>query len=617
MNRHLLRSILPASALLMLAGCVDDKYDLDNMDNTIGVNINDLVVPVNLESITLHNIMDLDGEGSIVEENYMGKNCYVFKKSGNFDSDEIHISTFTVNPPADQQPTDTKAHIDPMPPVGADVLYHISETKKEITYHVTDIDHKVSTIDNIESNDIRLRLQLVMDKSVFDKADDIILKGLQINFPTGLFSYANAQQSEFTDAKAYIIDQNNQKIEGVAKYDAQNGYVTISKFKCTSNVTTLQIEANKINLDAAPTNGVFDFETTIDVKKGDIEFITDNASTFPTNFDFKVYYGLGAFNISRFTGNIDYDIEGLDFDPVHLDDLPDVFAGDDTRIRIANPQLYVQIDNTCGQYGLRGEVGLKLTSDHARGSITYPLPENINIPSTPYVTDFALSPEGESLQPVAPYDKAAYLDKIQYTDLSNVLYGSEETGYGIPSTINVSFPDPVMKGKAQRFPLRPNSTSQFGVIPPVTGQYLFYAPLALADGSVIVYTGDDSGWADDTLDGLKIKNLTVTANALSDLPVTVTLKAFALDKEGHRMGECPGVTIAPGTEPSPITLSITPTDTEDVISGIDGIYYEATCVQDTQYGSPADVPALSPDMNIKLDNLKIKVNGSFEKDLDD
>lgn len=618
MNRHLLRTILPASALLMLTGCVDDKYDLDNMDNTIGVNVNNLVVPVNLESITLHNIVDLDDEdGSITEEEYMGKSCYVFKKSGKFDSDEIHISTFTVNPPADQDPTETKAHLDPMPSVDADIQFNIDPTLKEISYHVTDIDQKLSSIDNIESEDIRMRMQFVMDKSVFDKAETITIKGLSIQFPQGLYSYANAQESELTNAKAYIIDQNNNKIDGVAKYDAKTGLITIPTLKCTSNITTLQIEANKIDLNAVPQNGFFDYDFIIEVKKGDILCTTDDASLFPSNFDFKIYYSLGSFNISRFTGNIDYDIDGLNFDPVHLDDMPEVFAGDETRIRIANPQLYVKIDNTCGQYGLRGKVGLTLTADHSRGSINYPLPEIINIPATPFVTNFALSPEGETLQPVAPYDKADYLDKIPYTDLANVLYGSENTGYGIPSTINVSFEEPIMKGKARRFPLRPNATSSFGVIPPVTGEYLFYAPLALADGSVIVYKGDDKGWSDDTLDGLKIKNLTVTADALSDLPVTVTLKAYALDKEGNRMGECNGVTVAPGEEPSPITLTITPKENEGDITGIDGIYYEATCVQDTQYGSPDDVPALSPDMNIKLDNLKIKVNGSFEKDLDD
>lgn len=617
MNRFLLRSVLPASALLMLAGCTDDKYDLDNMDKTVGVSINDLVVPVNLDAITLNNVFDLDENGSIVKEEYQGQQVFVFKKSGDFHSDDIHVSSFHVNAPADQEPTTTEAHLEDRPPVEiADLSYNITPTEKPVSYHVNDVDRKIKTIQSIESKYIRITLRLDMDADAYYKASSIKLKDIKIQFPTGLRSYTDASESAFTDAKAYII-KNNQKIAGIAKYDASTGYVTIPEYICTAPQTFLQIEANSIDLKAAPVNGAFNYDTSIDVEAGKLVFSTSNASKFPSNFDFVVYYNLSGFDISRFSGNIDYDIEGLNFDPVDLNDMPDVFAGDETRVRIANPQLYIQVDNTCGQYGLGGNVGLKLTSAHANGSVAYDMPENIVIPPTPYVTDFAISPEGEDLNPIDPYKQAAYIDKIRFTDLSNVLYGSESTGYGIPSTIDVDFVKPQINGDAKRFPLRSSESDKNNEVPAVTGKYLFYAPLALDDGSVIVYTGDDKGWDDDTLDGLKVKTFTVNAKASSDLPVGVSLKAYALDKEGNRMGVCDGISLDPYCDGKDIMLTITPTEAEGVISGIDGIYYEATCVQDRSYDSPAAVPALSPDMNIKLENLRIKVSGSFEKDLDD
>lgn len=50
---------------LSLTGCVDDKYDLKDIDTTSRVTVNNLTVPVNLESIKLDNVIDMDDNENI------------------------------------------------------------------------------------------------------------------------------------------------------------------------------------------------------------------------------------------------------------------------------------------------------------------------------------------------------------------------------------------------------------------------------------------------------------------------------------------------------------------------------------------------------------------------
>lgn len=51
------RIYIPATAamasLMLLSACVDDSYDLSDIDTSMEVKVNDLVIPVNLGTVTL------------------------------------------------------------------------------------------------------------------------------------------------------------------------------------------------------------------------------------------------------------------------------------------------------------------------------------------------------------------------------------------------------------------------------------------------------------------------------------------------------------------------------------------------------------------------------------
>ena len=54
---------------LLATSCVDNDYDLTDIDGTAQVQVKNLVLPINLDSISLKNIFDIEGESHIKEIN--------------------------------------------------------------------------------------------------------------------------------------------------------------------------------------------------------------------------------------------------------------------------------------------------------------------------------------------------------------------------------------------------------------------------------------------------------------------------------------------------------------------------------------------------------------------
>ena len=58
---------LSALALtLMLAGCIDDKYDLDDIDSTARISVNELTLPITIDPVTLSSMVNLK-EGQAIK----------------------------------------------------------------------------------------------------------------------------------------------------------------------------------------------------------------------------------------------------------------------------------------------------------------------------------------------------------------------------------------------------------------------------------------------------------------------------------------------------------------------------------------------------------------------
>lgn len=78
-----------------MTSCVDDKYDLSDIDTTVKVDVNHLTIPVNIDQIDLSSIIDLDEEDNIK----VIDGQYVIVEEGDFNSDEINIPDITLSTP--------------------------------------------------------------------------------------------------------------------------------------------------------------------------------------------------------------------------------------------------------------------------------------------------------------------------------------------------------------------------------------------------------------------------------------------------------------------------------------------------------------------------------------
>lgn len=599
MTHRFLPLAIPLAALTVLSACVDDKYDLSDIDTSMEVPVNDLVIPVNLGPVTLNSIIDIESSGSISKEDYtgnlpelQGKQIYVYNYDGNFNSDEIKIDDFAVNAPDDISPNVVHVVLLPDLPAGRKAPglptfnYDIKRMSTSFQYDIKDVDLQVLSIDEITTPKLTFNTLLMLPASVVSDLSEFELKNVKINFPKGLY------MADGSAAKASI-----------GSYDPESGDVTISSYKASDGIVDLTVTAQLINLkkigvELKDAHFFLDGEITVDSGTLSLTPGTITAS-FPSEFDVDISYHLSSFDITTFTGQIDYKIDGLKFDDAMLNDIPDFLAQSETRISLANPQLYLGITNSCAQYKLGGVTGLEIIPyRHDEPGETLAMNENLRVGYNkgegPY--QFAISPEGNDLIPVAEYADAS---KLLFSDLGKVLYGD-----GLPQKLSVVFPDPHVDGVATKFPLGQKLAA-------IKGNYLFRAPLALADGSQIVYSGTEDKWASDDLNDLYVKLLEVTADVTSTVPLEVQLSAQILNEQGDHMGKCEATTLPAMAENHPISITITPDEGFDYIRNIDGIFYKAWAISKEDPTNPSDVPALSPEQTLRLDNIRVKVSGKY------
>lgn len=612
MIKHYLLPSLPLVAAFLLAGCIDNNYDLSDLDTSVKVDVNDLTVPVNIGGITLNSLIDVEDSENISKEIYDGKEIFVFHSEGDFGSDDIHINSFSVNPPKDINPSTVKVNLlkdamgnrKPRREGVEEFVYHMGEREMDFTYHINDIDKKVTSVQDIETPKMTLTTEIEIPESFRNDMQSITIEDLKIQFPAGL-----------------KIKNNTPATANIGTYDDETGILYIKETEIVGDKLSLTITAQNIDMQNAGLtikNGNLDYTGHINIiEGGQIIMVPKPGIIPPETFTMRTDYELSSFDIETFTGRIDYGIEDLSFDDVNLNDLPDFLSQDDTKINIANPQIYISIYNTCADYDLEGETGFSVTPKRpGETDKTLELPELIKVgykidgkkSEGPY--KFAISPEGKNLELYGDLaEEYKNAEKLSFPNLGEVLYGN-----GLPKQIGVEFINPKVDGEANKFPLKMNGVpeSQWN-IPGIHGEYKFRAPLALTNGSKIMYSGTETDWDSEALEDLHIEYLIITATASSTIPMDVDLGATLIDKDGNHIGKCEATKVLAETDNQEIEIKIEASKAGEYLTGINGVNYNAAIIApEKDYQNPSDVPVLSPEQTITLTNVRAKINGFYQ-----
>ncbi len=591
MKQLFIKTCLSLSPMLLLTGCIDDNYDLSNIDKTTQLKVNDLVVPVNIDAIELSEIIKIDEGSKIKIVNLDGKDIYAVTESGEFSSDPIDIKGFTAPTPhiEDAYATFEVLPDAPIPTKSLTVTTNYtldSFTPQLIEIKANDIDESIKDVSAIDC-DTPMLITMKLITSGFSGNDTMIkIKNVKMNFLKGL----------------QLVDKPSNY-----SYNPTTGVLEITNLECPRNEATIELKVNRIDFTKSGThlNGHnFNYQTTITLDQADLDLTVTYADALPTSPEqiiFRVETTCTDLVASYFSGKIEYKLEGesLKIDPVSLNDIPDFLANDETDLKLANPQIYLNLNNPMAEYGLSASTGMTMTAvrpDNNRQSYSLDAGQLVKI-GTNYGVDgpynYVLSPSMPS-EPLSEYSKN--LVHVGYSALSNVLAGS-----GIPNSIEINLVDPELPEQTVDHFKLDNS------IPGIKGTYDFFAPLALKggeNGSVIVYRDSETDWSSEDLDKMTITSVSVNLDAYTNLPIGAKLSVYPLDKEGNRI---PGITVAPAVlDANADGQNVTITLTGD-IRGLDGITYEAVV------NGGADTP-LSPEQTIRLKNIRAKVSGYYITD---
>lgn len=583
------------SALLLtgMTSCIDDKYDLSDIDTTTQIKVKDLVVPVKIKDMTLDKVIDLDEQDPdalIKVREVDGKELYFLSKGGEFDFRSINVDKVYAPKPTFQESTSI---IIPSVGTSAGVYkdYDIVTHANQFTYRVgrdgnPRVDGAIESITGVSlSEDSPLRLSLTIESTALGRtASRMELHNLDLKVPEGF----TATYGSFT---------------------SKNGHLLLPTLSSTTGKIHIPLEVRKISFvsSAVPqgitvTDGMFDFSSEIGFRSGTLRVYPRtgvSTSQLPSTTDFFTRYDLTAFTVDAFSGYINYELDIDGIDAINIDNLPEFLDSDQTNIVLSDAAFTLELNNPVARYGLGCISGITLT------------PERAGVPSAPCELSQLEVGSDASLQ---YHVMANSLDALKYietpagltarftsfTGLDHLL-----SGQGLPSRINVDFksaatPHPVAKGVVDEFPL--------GIdIPRVRGHYSFDVPLAFDSGSLVVYTHTNSGWSDEDVDAINISRLGITANLTSSIPANAKVYIRPIDTEGNRIP-------LTNADEAFVTLPANASDYAATfellgdIRNLDGIYIEA--VIDNFDGTP-----LSPDMTIKLTDLKATVTGTYTKEL--
>lgn len=578
---------LATAAVLCLTGCIDDKYDLADIDSTAQFTVTDLVLPLNLDDITLHNIFDLN-ENSVIKD---VDGQYAVVQSGTVSSESLEIALQTI---AAEPINPTRIEMFEYDGTGGGTAetgrtktFAIQDALSDFSYTKHDVDPDIRALTAL---DVDWNLEVMV--SIDDPDNDFVkltIRNLVLKIPKGLT---------------------------LQDYRNQDGYVTIPDFTLTKGAKSHGILLHISHIDlTAMSSEEFTFSPGVDGAGGDISFsgkvgpyvglvdctIADHLTEHPTSVWFTSAPTMGDITVTAFSGSVRYSFDSFDVPPVNLDDLPDVFNQPGTDIKLVNPQLYISLNNPMGGYGLNASAGMQLTPmrDDTDGQpVTLDPGQQIFVghdkgEAGPY--SFCISPT----RPQSYYQGFDGAEYVGCAGLSDLLAGN-----GLPDKIKVDFTDAqVLEGHVDNFPLGVKMDG-------LKGDYTIYAPLQLGDGSVICYEDTVDGWKDDddTLDKIAITALTVTTTLKNNLPFDVELSGYPVGADGQQLKDpATGhpVSLTPVTVAANSVTPVTISTDGGTVTGLDGLHFTARA-----QATASDRP-LSPDTSITLSDIRIKVTGTY------
>lgn len=564
---------IPAAAMLLLTGCLDDKYDLSNIDSTTELKVKDLVVPINFENLTLNEVTDLsDNEFITLVKVADGKEYYAFSRTESFRSGEIQIPYFYISAPY-------------IPSVDVYVKQAVSQApqKRAIALEPISALKEISQSGNLPEGVVEIEHlgteSCVLGIYIRTSDATINCSNLRLQFPPGLDVYETSG----------------------GKYDPATGVLEVGETTIYYNSTRFYVRFNGLGKKSIScADGKYNFNGKLGIlSTGNVLY---NGDLTYANPYVNVSFDVNSIYPEVITASIDHEIKNISFDSVNLNGLPDFLAGSGTSINAANPQIYVGIDNNVGQFS--GDTYLGFTSvfrrDNGETYITTGTTSQKVAVSKNLRTNIFLASNAQAVPSLAQYLDPAPAS-YSFPSLTNVLYAGQ-ADWGLPKEIYIDATDVNVVGtKVENLPLGEYQ-------PGFTGTYTVFVPLAFEKGSLVQYTTKDTGWSSDDISDLRVNKMHFSAIASTDIPFDLDFSIVPIDEAGNPIPvqKSTHILLPANANLQQISLEIEALPGQP-IEGLDGISYTAIVKVD-EAGN--NMP-LTPEMAIGLSNVRLTVDGAW------
>ncbi len=590
MNRfNLVKVCLMLVITFAVSGCIDEDYDLSDIDGSVELQVKDFTIPMNIDDIKLENIIDIDGSGQIKDVD--GE--YAFIEEGNFNSGNISIPTVGITAPViDPTTTELKLNVPEgyetmstdinLPPQVTELHYALETSISPFTYETHSVSDYIMSMDKIGTE---LRVEMVFDLVGLDIVKSFSLRNFELQLPKGL-----------------TLNLTTEK----GSYNPETGILTIEDGPHSGH--SLDFVMNVSEIDIAEASMEYDhdshsiiFSDNIGIYSGEI-VITDAdvdgtitemllSGTFPKTIDLKSEYILSDILVKTFTGEVKYTLDAMDIAPIAINNIPDILSQDETNIVLSNPQIYLSLNNPLSEYDLYAQSGLEIASHWSNLSKIAALDNEVFTIAGIPMNVFCMSPTTPDKYYVG-YENATH---VPFSDLADVLSGD-----GLPSSLKVKLDNPnVPVQKVSNFQLG----KEFGAI---QGKYTFFSPLELGLNSKIVYTSTEDGWNDEEVDAITIKKMNVSASVTNKLPLDIEITGYPVDIDGNQIGnvEVEGMSVSANAVDQPLNIIIT-----GEIKHLDGIYFKAVAEP------KGNDNVLKPSDSIHLKDLRVTISGNYIDEL--
>ena len=530
-----------ALASCLLSACVDDKYDVNDMDMTIG-STSDLALPsLSTDSILLKNIMDL-GEDDIIK---VKDGEFRLVTSGQANMTETEVNEITISKPdIEAVHTNVQLNTNGNPARYRAVAgvpdetfaYTITEQNKAF-FEVNETSNVISE-DLVDVDAVAFKEGIVLKSTLnltFSNGGDFIkkihLQNLSLSTPKDL----SFEKAELTYTQNGQSRTNQVSIsDGLVSISGEND-VVVDAGKPVYLALTLdmaEVNGNGISFvnKKIEINSLFKFNGTFAIKSEEFENLSaaqlqqiqDNgiASVIPQEVAFDI--------VSAFSDNISVvRVDAIaqkavsEPEPIVLDNMPNFLKDESVKIVLNNPPFIIEWNNPF-------PAGSVVNPDAAavKNNLTIESVKGDEVLARKPATLSGI-PSGKSILvlPDAPATAEVPARYASYNRINVVVENLNELLMTIPDKICINFA-PVTIALKDLVPGQYNTQVD----------YCVDTPLEFLGGSKLIY--EDVEDVEDDMDDASdfdAKAIEIQANVVTNLPMDLTLSVDALDRNGRSL----------------------------------------------------------------------------------